>query len=477
MSRKTAEHMRWHSDKRRDDGICRHPDDCDEWKDFDKENPDFAVEARNIRLGLASNGFNPFGDMSTSYSMWPVILMPYNLPPWMCMKEPFFMMSLLIPGPRQPGNDIDVYLRPMIDELKELWEKGVETYDAYSKQTFNMRVALLWTINDFPAYGNLSGWSTKGYMACPPCNDDLLVVKLKRKVGYTGHRSYLPKKHTWRRLKDFNGKNENRVKSLELPSMEKVQEQLDRLPDTRFGKHSSNKKRPHDPEDLNWKKKSIFYELPYFKKLKVRHNIDVMHVEKNICESHLGTMLGMDKRNKDTEYARLDLADMNIRPKLHLRSRSNGRGYEKPPASYTLAPKERDGFFEYLKSIKYPNGYAANLSRCVTSKNGKLSGLKSHDCHVLLQRLLPIGMRGHANNEICTTLFELGSFFEDICSKTLRRSHLEVLEKKIVLILCKLERIFPPAFFDVMVHLVVHLPREAMLAGPVQYRWIYPIER
>ena len=103
----------------------------------------------------------------------------------------------------------------------------------------------------------------------------------------------------------------------------------------------------------------------------------------------------------------------------------------------------------------------------------EISGLESHDCHVLLQHL-PTGVRGYVNNEICRILFELGSFFEDICSKTLRWSHLEELEKKIVLILCKLERIFPLAFFDVMVHFVVHLLHEAMLTGPVQYRWMYP---
>ena len=74
--------------------------------------------------------------MSTSYSMWPVILIPYNLPPWMRMKDPFFMMSLLIPRPSQPGKEIDVYLRPLVDELKELWENGALTYDASSGQTF-----------------------------------------------------------------------------------------------------------------------------------------------------------------------------------------------------------------------------------------------------------------------------------------------------------------------------------------------------
>ena len=167
---------------------------------------------------------------------------------------------------------------------------------------------------------------------------------------------------------------------------------------------------------------------------------------------------------------------MGIRPELHLVERGDGSSL-KPRASYTLEPKHRDGFYEFLKSIKYPDGYAANLSRCVTSKNDKLAGLKSHDCHILIQRILPIGMHGFLNKDICTTLFELGSFFQDLCSKTQRHEDLKRLEEQIVLILCKLERIFPPAFFDVMVHLSVHLPREAMLGGPVQYRWMCPIER
>ena len=68
--------------------------------------------------------------------MWPIILIPCNLPPWMCMKQSFFMLSLLIPSPNALGNDIDVYLQPLIDELKELWDNGVETYDASKKHNF-----------------------------------------------------------------------------------------------------------------------------------------------------------------------------------------------------------------------------------------------------------------------------------------------------------------------------------------------------
>ena len=149
-SRKTASDMRWHKEKRsQEENVYRHPADALAWNEFDRNHEWFANDSRNVRLGLASDGFNPFGDMSSAYSMWPVMLVPYNLPPWKCMKQPFIYMSLLIPGPKSPRNDIDVYLRPLIDELKELWEVGVETYDVSTNETFQMHASLLWTINDF----------------------------------------------------------------------------------------------------------------------------------------------------------------------------------------------------------------------------------------------------------------------------------------------------------------------------------------
>nr|GEV64854.1 hypothetical protein [Tanacetum cinerariifolium] len=71
--------------------------------------------------GLAAGGFNPFGNLSQSYNMWPMILTTYNLPLWLCMKENSFMLMLLIPGPKSPGKDIFVYLRPLINDLKDIW--------------------------------------------------------------------------------------------------------------------------------------------------------------------------------------------------------------------------------------------------------------------------------------------------------------------------------------------------------------------
>ncbi|XP_041003890.1 uncharacterized protein LOC121249241 [Juglans microcarpa x Juglans regia] len=158
MSKKTAQAMRCHVEERLDDpNFMRYPVDSRVWKDFDNKYDWFAQDPRNVRLGRASDGFNPFNNMSKPDSIWPVLLVPYNLPPWSCMKDPYLMMSLLILGPKAPGNDIDVFLRLLIDELTELWEEGIRTYDAYKQESFHLRAALLWTINDFLAYANLSG--------------------------------------------------------------------------------------------------------------------------------------------------------------------------------------------------------------------------------------------------------------------------------------------------------------------------------
>ena len=75
------------------------------------------------------------------------------------------------------------------------------------------------------------------------------------------------------------------------------------------------------------------------------------------------------------------------------------------------------------------------------------------------------------------TLIDLSCYFKEVCSKVLQVKDLEKLESRIAMTLCDLEKIFPPSFFTVMVHLVIHFAIEAKIAGPVHYRWMYPIER
>ncbi|XP_042972958.1 uncharacterized protein LOC122304759 [Carya illinoinensis] len=476
LSTKIAANMRWHKEQRVNDGNnLRHPADSESWKTFDADHRWFANDARNVRLGLASDGFNPFNNMAKPYSIWPVILVPYNLPPWLCMKDQFFMTSLIIPGPKSLGNDIDVYLQPLIDELRELWENGVPTYDASTKETFMLHAALLWTINDFPAYGNLSGWSTKGKYACPCCNanTDCNWLKYGRKHCYMGHRRFLPSNHIWRTKKWlFNGKADHRMPPRVLEGIDLLR-QLQMLGEVSFGK--SLRKRKRTSEELNWTKHSIFFKLPYWSTLRIRHNLDVMHIEKNIFDNIFGTLMNIPGKTKDNINSRRDLEVLGFRKELHLKC--EGDKISMPHASYMLHGDERSTFCHWMANLKFPDGFVSNISRCVSVRDCKISGLKSHDCHVFLQRLLPIAVGGYLRSDIALALTELSIFFKELCTRTLDITQLAQLQTDIILILCKLEMIFPPSFFDVMVHLAVHLLREAILGGPVQYRWMYPFER
>jgi len=87
MRANTSEYMRWHKEGLVEDGKIRHPANSMAWKHVDQQFEDFALDPCNVRLGLASDGFNPFGVLNVTYTTWPVILIPYNLPPWLCLKQ------------------------------------------------------------------------------------------------------------------------------------------------------------------------------------------------------------------------------------------------------------------------------------------------------------------------------------------------------------------------------------------------------
>ena len=83
ISKKSATDARWHDEGRIRDGLVRHPTDSPAWKHFDATHPKFAEDSRNIRLAIMADGFNPYRSMyCSSYSIWPVMLIPLNLPPW-----------------------------------------------------------------------------------------------------------------------------------------------------------------------------------------------------------------------------------------------------------------------------------------------------------------------------------------------------------------------------------------------------------
>ncbi|GAU47807.1 hypothetical protein TSUD_404120, partial [Trifolium subterraneum] len=368
---------------------------------FNAMHPDFAKDPRNVRLGLCSDGFTPYIQASaTPYSCWPIIVTPYNLPPDTCMTKPYMFLSCIIPGPSNPTNGIDVYLQPLIDDLKRLWI-GELTYDIARKENFTMRAALMWTINGFPAYGMLSGWSTHGKLACPHCMNHTKSFTLKKggkASWFDCHRRFLPANHQFRRKKNLFKKDTIKTdgpppKITSYDVFDKVSG-LCKFPDV-------GKRIRYDGygESHNWTKRSIFWDLPYWKDNLLRHNLDVMHIEKNFCDNILHTVMDVPGKTKDNEKARCDLSLFCKRPEIELKLLPNGK-YLKPKAVYTLTSDEAKSVCQWLKELRIPDGYSSKLA-----------------------------------------------------SK------------------------FSPGFFDSMEHVSVHLAYEAMLGGPVQYRWMYPFER
>jgi len=257
-----------------------------------------------------------------------------------------------------------------------------------------------------------------------------------------------------------------------------------------FGKkdetpHTGKRRRTEDAENdgegsstfmYNWKKKSIFFDLPYWKDNLIRHNLDVMHIEKNVCDNVLWTIMDVDGKENDNLKARLELQEMRIRKALHFQKCASNK-YYLPPACYTMGNKEKTILCNFLKNLKTPDGYASNISRCVNVKQHTIFGLKSHDNHILMEQLLPIAVRRILPKKVSQPLIELSNFFRHLCSKVLKVDEVDRLQSRISITLCHLERIFPPSFFDVMEHLPIHLADEAKIGGPVQYRWMYFVER
>ena len=167
---------------------------------------------------------------------------------------------------------------------------------------------------------------------------------------------------------------------------------------------------------------------------------------------------------------------MGIKKSLH--PKKVGDKYEIPKATFELSVNERKDVYRFLYDLKVPDGYLSNIGRCINITEGKITGtLKSHDCQVFMQDLLAPTFRGKLDKDVYEALVKLSVSFKYLCTKSLNVTMLEKLEQNITITLCKLERVFLPLLFDIMVHLTIHLASEAKLAGPVQYRWMYPFER
>jgi len=153
-----------------------------------------------------------------------------------------------------------------------------------------------------------------------------------------------------------------------------------------------------------------------------------MHFEKNVCDSLIGTLLNIIGKTKDGLNARLDLIEMNIQGELA--PIEVGKRTYLPPVVIS--------FCQCLKGVKVAQGHSSNVKSLVSMQDLKLNGLKSHDCHILMQQLLPVAIHGILPKNIRHTITRLCSFFSSICRKVIDPLKLDELQNKIVVILCEL---------------------------------------
>jgi hypothetical protein len=121
----------------------------------------------------------------------------------------------------------------------------------------------------------------------------------------------------------------------------------------------------------------------------------------------------------------------------------------------------------WMKRLRFSNGYVVGLRLSVNMMIGKLIGLKRHDYHIIMERLMSVIFRGNLNNAVWMVLAELRYFYRQLCAKEIMVEMMEKLKKEIKVLVCNMEKKFPPEFFNPMQHLLIHLPYEAKMGGPV----------
>ena len=223
-------------------------------------------------------------------------------------------MSILVQGPKQPGTDINLYLTLLKEELATLWEDGARTWDASAQDYFDMKAAVITTVQDYPGLGYFSGQVIQGFYACVRCKDGTTYLQLQKdgssKTVYPGSRRWLPMNHAWRKQGHlFDGTTEIR----DRPEQRSGAEIDELLMNWKECPAPGKSKKKTEPLLRVWKVRSVFWDLPYWKLLRVIHSLDLMHITKNVCESLLATILNMPEKTKDGPKARNDLKHMCIR--------------------------------------------------------------------------------------------------------------------------------------------------------------------
>ena len=251
--------------------------DSEQWRFIEERYPVFSAEERNVRMGLALDGVNPHSLQSSKHSIWPVMLVLYNLPPYLVTKRFFICLTMIIPGPSSPSEEtIDIYLQPLVHELKKLWV-GIDAVDMSKPvdqgQQFKLRAMLIWTIHDYPAYTLISGQTGKRYAGCPVCGEGTFAEHSTHahKTVFLGNRRWLRGDHRWRATRAaFNGRPNHDEAPPRQSGLTVIQRGAWRASYLELGGRPNAR---HDPvKQTGVKRISIFFNLPYWEVIFFYHS-------------------------------------------------------------------------------------------------------------------------------------------------------------------------------------------------------------
>ncbi|KAK1667891.1 hypothetical protein QYE76_056050 [Lolium multiflorum] len=264
-------------------------------------------------------------------------------------------------GPKYPGKNMNVYLEPLVDDLHVLCSAGgvhMGSGLAHSTQA----VTFFW-LNKGGKYS---------------CFDEA--------------RQFLERRHAYRSdVKSFKkGRVVRGPKPIPKTGTE-IKAELDALQPSPDGNGFLGYGETHQ-----WTHKPCLWKLPYFEFLELPHNIDVMHTEKNISEAIWSTIVDTEK-TKDNIKARIDQERWCDRPELNMQPPNGAKKTRtKPHAPFCLTKAQKREVFQWMKdSLFFPDGFAANWMRGLNIETLRVQGLKSHDYHIWLERIMPVMIRGY----------------------------------------------------------------------------------
>ncbi|WPT11444.1 hypothetical protein PSENEW3n2_00000882 [Picochlorum sp. SENEW3] len=379
-----------------------------------------------IHLGIFADGFQPFDGVA--YTLFAVILVCFNLPPEVRMREENLHILTLIDGPKEPGAKLQQYIQPIVDELLELWEKGWELNHAGRSDKVLIKGACTCCLQDGRASKACSMQSEAGhYHGCRLCT---IHGQQANGVHYFGHTHLLPLDHPYRLAEGDGSPLVHQIIIKDDEFIRKRMDELERCPDL-----------SKETVFMGVQGKSEFARLPYYD-LSVGHVLCFMHCLANTVkrlEKIAFEMMDAEQKASIRQYLK------DIKPNSTVRST----------------------FDRFFQAVESSNSDEPPLTkkRAQQYKDFALTG-------VMTSALMAAGIQQDYVDAVHKLFFNL----EKLLSDKIRHLDLDGIETQIWEAICDLEKCVDPKYMTLAIHSMGHFPRQVKYLGPIRETWAYGTE-